>query len=227
MEHLVPLSLAFAIGAYLIWYSNKKLSDRYRHLVFMCLGFLVSGFVVTHQIMKFIKGYDINEDLPLFLCGLMGLLIPFFTITRKYWMFEILIFWIFAGTLQAVITPDIDTGFPTFNFIRYWVLHAGLILIMFYAFFVFKMKPSLKSLWKSFGALQLYVVSMFTINYFLGSNYFYLNEKPKGATLLDLFGEWPMYLLVTELVILPFFFIIYFLFNLKRKPILQKAVPDL
>ena len=192
----------------------------------MFLGFLVSGFVVSNQILKFLKGYDINEDLPLFLCGLMGLIIPFFTVSRKYWMYEILVFWVFAGTLQAVITPDIDTGFPTFNFIRYWVLHSGLILIMFYAFFVFKMKPTLKSLWKSFGALQIYVISMFTINYFLGSNYFYLNEKPKGATLLDIFGPWPIYLLVTELMILPFFFAIYLLFNLRWKPISQTTAPN-
>ena len=224
MEHLIPLTFAFVVGAFLIKYSNKKLSDRNKNLVFMCLGFLVSGFVVTNQILKFSKGYDINEDLPLFLCGLMGLIIPFFTVSRKYWMYEILVFWVFAGTLQAVITPDIDTGFPTFNFIRYWVLHSGLILIMFYAFFVFKMKPTLKSLWKSFGALQIYVVSMFAINHFLGSNYFYLNEKPKGATLLDLFGPWPIYLLVTELIILPFFFAIYFLFNLNRKSISQATV---
>ena len=192
----------------------------------MSLGFLVSGFVITNQILKFLKGYDLVEDLPLFLCALMGLIIPLFTVSRKYWMFEILLFWVFAGTLQAVITPDIDTGFPTFNFIRYWVLHAGLILIMFYAFFVFKMKPSLKSLWKSFGALQIYVVSMFLINYLLGSNYFYLNKKPDSATLLDLFGPWPVYLLVTELMILPFFFAIYFLFNIKRKPISQTTAPN-
>ena len=226
MEHLIPLATAFVIGAFLIKYSNRRLSDRKKQVVFMFLGFLVSGFVVSNQILKFLKGYDINEDLPLFLCGLMGLIIPFFTVSRKYWMYEILVFWVFAGTLQAVITPDIDTGFPTFNFIRYWVLHSGLILIMFYAFFVFKMKPTLKSLWKSFGALQIYVISMFTINYFLGSNYFYLNEKPKGATLLDIFGPWPIYLLVTELMILPFFFAIYFLFNLRWKPISQTTAPN-
>ncbi len=223
MEHLVPLALTFAFGFFLIQYSNKKLSDRNRNLVFMCLGFLVSGFVVTDQIMKFLNGYDINEDLPLFLCGLMGLIIPVFTITRKYWMFEILSFWILTGTLQSIITPDINTEFPTFNFIRYWVLHLGLILIVFYAFYVFKMNPTLKSLWKSFGALQIYVASMFLINYILGSNYFYLNKKPEVPTLLDLFGDWPIYLLVTELIILPYFFLIYVFFNFRWKPILRKV----
>ena len=192
----------------------------------MFLGFLVSGFVIVNQVLKFLKGYDFKEDLPLFLCGLMGLIIPVFTITRKYWMFEILSFWILTGTMQSVITPDIAEEFPKFNFIRYWVLHLGLILIVFYAFYVFKMKPTVRSLWKSFGALQIYVVLMFLINFILGANYFYLNKKPEAATLLDLFGDWPLYLLVTELIILPYFFLIYFLFNWMWKPISQTTVPN-
>ena len=223
MEHLVPLTLTFTFGLLLIRYSNKTFSEKNKHIVFNGLGFLISGFVIIDQIMKFLNGYDINEDLPLFLCGLMGLIIPVFTITRKYWMFEILSFWILTGTLQSVITPDINTEFPNFNFIRYWVLHLGLILIVFYAFYVFKMKPTLKSLWKSFGALQIYVALMFMTNYILGSNYFYLNEKPEATTLLDLFGDWPLYLLVTELIILPYFFLIYGFFNFRWKPILRKV----
>ena len=223
MEHLVPVSLAVLLLIFLVWLSNKKLSEIQKNKVFKAMGFVVCGFVVVYQFIKFESGYDIAEDLPLFLCGLMGLIIPFFTTTRKYWMFEILVFWVLAGTIQSVITPDIDEAFPTFNFIRYWVVHLGLIMIMLYAFFVFKMKPTLKSVFKSFGALQIYVVSMFLINYLLGSNYFYLNRKPEATTLLDLFGDWPIYLLVTELIILPFFFLIYFLFNLRVKPISQKA----
>lgn len=223
LEHLVPLSLAILLLTFLVWFSNNKLSEIQKHIVFKAMGFVVCGFVVVYQFIKIERGYNVAEDLPLFLCGLMGLIIPFFTMTRKYWMFEILVFWVLAGTIQSVITPDIDDGFPTYNFIRYWVVHLGLIMIMLYAFFVFKMKPTLRSVFKSFGALQIYVVSMFVINYLLGSNYFYLNRKPEAATLLDLFGDWPIYLLVTELIILPFFFLIYFLFNLKVKPISQKA----
>ncbi len=222
-EHLLPLILTLIFGIFLILYSNKNLSEKSQHLVFMLLGFIVSGFVITNQILKIMEGYDIHEDLPLFLCGLMGLIIPVFTITRKYWMFEILSFWILTGTMQSIITPDIADGFPKFNFIRYWVLHLGLILIVFYAFYVFKMRPTFKSIFKSFGALQIYVVSMFIVNYLLGANYFYLNNKPDAATLLDLLGDWPIYLLVTELIILPYFFLIYGFFNFKWKPILQKV----
>lgn len=79
------------------------------------------------------------------------------------------------------------------------------------------MRPKFKSVFKSFLALQLYMLLMFGINYALGGNYSYLNEKPKSASLLDYLGDWPMYLLVVELIILPYFLIIYLPFYMAKR----------
>ncbi|WP_290698864.1 hypothetical protein [Lacinutrix sp.] len=43
-------------------------------------------------------------------------------------------FWIIAGTSQAVITPDISIGFPSFDYFRYWIAHLGLLIIIFMPF---------------------------------------------------------------------------------------------
>ena len=132
-------------------------------------------------------------------------------------MFEILVFWIIAGTIQGVITPDIAIGFPDFDYFRYWVVHLGLLLIIFYATVVFKMRPRFKSVFKSILALQVYVAMMVATNIILDANYFYLNEKPQSASLLDYFGEWPYYILVTQLILIPYFLIIYLPFYLVNK----------
>ncbi|BAO74712.1 hypothetical protein WPG_0482 [Winogradskyella sp. PG-2] len=79
------------------------------------------------------------------------------------------------------------------------------------------MKPVLKSVFKSFLALQLYVVLMIGLNYLLDANYFYLRKKPKSASVLDYFGEWPYYILVVQLIIIPLFLIIYLSFYLSEK----------
>jgi hypothetical integral membrane protein (TIGR02206 family) len=218
LEHVLPIAFASIFTIFIIKFSNRKLNINQQHKLFKGLGFFVSLTVLVFHLYLFFKGgYSIVTDLPLFLCSFMALFIFIFTASRKYWLFEILLFWIIAGTTQAVITPDISTGFPSFSFFRYWIVHLGLLVIISYAIFVFKMQPTWKSVFKSFFALQVYVVSTFVVNHLLGANYFYLKHKPISVTLLDYLGDWPMYLIVVEVLLIPYFFIIYLLFFIAKR----------
>lgn len=218
LQHVLPILLAVVFAVVFIRYSNKHLNVSQKQKAIHYFAWIVSLTVISfHGYRMGFDNYNFKTDLPLYLCSLMALLIPLFTYFRKYWMFEILVFWIIGGTLQAIITPDITKGFPSFDYFRYWVAHLGLLNIIFYFIFVFKMKPKLKSVFKSFLALQVYVVLMVVVNYLLDANYFYLNEKPKSASLLDYFGEWPYYILVGQLIIIPLFLIIYLPFYMFAK----------
>lgn len=217
-QHLFPIAIAIGFTIFLIHYSSRDFSVLQKEKTIQCLGWLVSLTVIAfHAYQISFETYNFKSDLPLYLCSLMALLIPIFTFYRRYWMFEILVFWIIGGTLQGVITPDIKDGFPSFDYFRYWIAHLGLLTIIFYFIFVFKMRPKLKSLFKSFLALQMYVALIMVINYFLDANYFYLNQKPESASLLNYFGEWPYYILVGQLIVIPLFFIIYLPFYFTNK----------
>ncbi len=226
LEHVAPILIASLFAVIFIRYSIRKLSRVQQLKAFKLLGFFVSLTVALyHLYMISLGNYYLKTDLPLYLCSLIALLIPIFTHFRSYWMYEILLFWIVAGTLQGVITPDIVEGFPAFDYFRYWVVHLGLLTIIFYATFVFGMRPRFKSVFKSILALQVYIVLMVIINYVLDANYFYLNEKPKSASILDYFGEWPIYIIAGQLILIPYFLIIYlpFLLIKKKSAISQKA----
>lgn len=218
LEHLVPILMAVLFAVGFIIHSKNNFSDSQQNKAFMVFGCFVCLTVALFHIHFISTGnYDVQKDLPLYLCSFMALMIPIFTWYRRYWMYEILLFWIVAGTLQGVITPDISEGFPTFDYFRYWVVHLGLLTIIFYATFVFGMRPKFKSIFKSIAALQVYVVMMVIINAYLASNYFYLNEKPKSASLLDYFGEWPYYIIVTQLILVPYFALIYLPFYIEKR----------
>ena len=218
LQHILPILIAVIFTVWFIKYSNRNFNKNQKEKAVHVLGCFVSITIISFHLYRiFFDNYNFKTDLPLYLCSLMSVIIPVFTYYRKYWMFEILVFWIVGGTLQAVITPDITDGFPSFNYFRYWVVHLGLLSVIFYFIFVFKMKPKLKSVFKSFLALQVYIVLMIILNYILNANYFYLNEKPKSASLLDYFGEWPYYLLIVQLIIIPLFMLIYLPFYLTRK----------
>lgn len=216
-QHIFPIFFTILFTVFLIKYVNKNFNLIQKQKAVHYLGWFVSATLIGFHLYRMVfDDYNFKTDLPLYLCSLMALLIPVFTHYRKYWMFEILVFWIIGGTLQAVITPDITEGFPSFDYFRYWIVHLGLLSIIFYFIFVFKMKPTLRSVFKSFLALQGYVVVMVGFNYLLNANYFYINQKPKSASVLDYFGEWPYYIIVVQLIIIPLFLLIYLPFRLKK-----------
>lgn len=216
-EHLIPILISILLGIGIVSHATTKLSKCQQIQLFNFLGSIVSLTVLIFHLYLLSKGnYKLQTDLPLYLCSLIALLIPLFTYFRKFWMYEILLFWIIAGTLQGVITPDIANGFPSFDYFRYWVVHLGLLLIICYATIVFKMRPRFKSIFKSILALQIYVVVMVIINYVLDANYFYLNQKPQSASLLDYFGEWPYYIFITQLILVPYFLMIYLPFHILK-----------
>lgn len=216
-QHMLPIVFAVLFAVLFIKYAKRNLNQKQQNRAIHIFACVISLVVVGFHMHKISLGsYNITTDLPLYLCSLLGLVIPVFTYYRKYWMYEVLLFWIIGGTLQAVLTPDIALGFPSFDYFRYWVVHLGLLIVIFYVTYVLNMQPKLKSVFKSFFALQLYVIIMIAVNYMLDANYFYLNEKPQSASLLDYFGGWPWYILVGQIIIIPLFLLIYLPFYLAK-----------
>jgi hypothetical integral membrane protein (TIGR02206 family) len=214
-QHIIVSTIVITLGTILIYWAKKQ-SKKTQFLTGNIIASSISLTVIFGSILNIYKpDFNYQEDLPLHLCSFLALIIPIFSFTRKYIYYEILFFLILAGTLQSLITPS-EYNFLNFTFFRYWFVHSGLVIMMLYATFVYKMRPTLKSVFKSFIGMQFYVIFMFIVNYILNSNYFYTNKKPDATTLLDVFGEWPQYIFVVELIVIPFFILIYLPFYLTR-----------
>jgi hypothetical integral membrane protein (TIGR02206 family) len=216
LQHLVVVLFCFLFGILLVKFSQKQ-SKKNQNLIGNLFAFSISITVIFGTFLNVLKGnFNYQENLPLHLCSFLALLIPILSYTRKLLYFEVFFFLILAGTVQSLITPS-EYNYLNYPFFRYWYVHAGLVIFMMYAVFVYKMKPTLKSVGKSFLGMQLYMVFMFLINYLLGSNYFYTNRKPNATTLLDVFGDWPQYIFIVEIIVIPFFLLIYLPFYLSKK----------
>ena len=105
---------------------------------------------------------------------------------------------------------DLAEGFPDYFFFRYWSLHAGLVVTILYAVLVIKLPLGWKDFWRAIVATQLYLVFVHLANISLGSNYSYTMHKPHGASILDVMGEWPWYILAGEGVMIILFFVFLF-----------------
>ena len=216
LQHAIVALFCICFGFALI-VITKKQTNKVQSIIGNVFAFSICFTVLLGTFVHIYKGnFNIQEDLPLHLCSFLALIIPVLSVTKKFVYYEIFFFLILAGTLQSLITPD-EHNYLNFPFFRYWFVHAGLVVFMFFATFIYKMRPTLRSVGKSFLAMQAYMLFMFILNYFLGSNYFYTNRKPDVATALDLFGDWPQYIFVVEILVIPYFMLIYLPFYLTRK----------
>ena len=218
-QHIIAVFFFFTAGYFLIKWA-KKLPIEKQFIVLHQFAILLSITVIIWTLLKiYVRGFNVKEDLPFHLCNFIALILPLITLTRNKIYFQILFFWILAGTSHSIITPDLRNGFPNFIFFKYWIVHAGLIIFALYTAFVLNFKPNFKSVLYSFFVLQLYIVFMFILNKIIGANYFYTNHKPEGRTALDYLGDWPTYIIVVELFMIPYFLLFYLPFYLTKKKI--------
>ena len=204
-SHSVVMLIAVALIA-LIFVANKKLNYQQNLLIGRSLSLLLALTVVVYTIFEIVFGrFTIAEDLPLSTCNLFRILAQWLFWRPNFKFFVVVYFLVMAGTLQAVITPDLYRGFPSYGFFKYWITHVGLVLLVIHYLVCFELYPTAKSMLSAFAWLNIYVLALLPINFMLGANYFYLMAKPINPSVLDYFGPWPIYILVAELLVMGFF----------------------
>jgi hypothetical integral membrane protein (TIGR02206 family) len=209
-QHITMLAIVLAVSILLPFFAKRVLNPWHQLWLSRGMAILISFWVLVYILIKLWLGdFNYKTDLPLDICNIIGLLLPFLMWKPSYKVHEVLYFWILAGTLQANITPHLFNGFPNYIFFKYWIVHGGLIVYAVYITVVFDFKPTLRSVWKAFFSFQLYLVFIFIVNILLRSNYVYVLHKPPTATALDYLGPWPWYILVGEILALLLFFLVY------------------
>tara|TARA_B100000315_G_C14593817_1_gene597502 strand:+ start:2826 stop:3557 length:732 start_codon:yes stop_codon:yes gene_type:complete len=207
--HVVSLLLFTILVIWLPLYA-RKLSPKVQDRIGAILGITVMLSYLSWPILEMIGGSFQKElHLPFHLCRFANLALPIVMLNKNYRMYEILFFWGLSGMLQGVLTPDIKEAFPHYHFIRFWLSHQLMIVALIYATVVYKMVPTLKSLWRGFIALNLFLLITIPVNLILDANYFWICGKPPSASLLDYMGPWPWYILTGEFVALAHFSLAY------------------
>jgi hypothetical integral membrane protein (TIGR02206 family) len=106
-------------------------------------------------------------------------------------------------SVQALITPALrGPDFPHYRFLAFWSIHLAVVWAAIYLTWGRRMRPQ----WRSYRIAVLVTVPWaaitFTFNSIAGTDYGFLNRKPATASLLDVLGPWPLYLLTATTLIL-------------------------
>ena len=95
-------------------------------------------------------------------------------------------------------------------------MHGGIVSAVIYCVVVWHIRINWRDLWNAVIYVQIYLVVVHLINMILHSNYSYTMAKPGSATILDLLGEWPWYILSGEVVMMILFLLLllpFLIFN--------------
>jgi hypothetical integral membrane protein (TIGR02206 family) len=215
VQHLTTL---FALGTmtYVAISKGRNLDEPARTNLGLVIAGVTFSTLISEGILKLAAGtFDLYVDLPFFLCDLVAMVLPFVLYLQNRKWTGILYFWAMAGTMQALITPDLDQGFPSFDFFRYFIGHAGIVAAVLYTVIVKKIKIGWQDFLNAIIYAQVYLVGVHMVNQALGSNYSYTMGKPPGPSVLDLMGPWPWYLLWGEILMVILFLLLILPFVLK------------
>lgn len=219
-EYFSALLLLSSLGAFLIWRGTQVNQSGKEYILKGISYTLSAAIIIWAAIETYLGRFYLESDLPLIFCNLFALGLPLFAFQRTQRSFNILYFIILAGATQSIITPGLKFNFPHYEFLKFWTVHVGLIIFVVYQMVVLRMKPTKSGIWQTFAFIQIYMVIVIGINWALDANYLYLNVKPAHGTLLALLGGWPWYIVWMDIILIPYFFILYvpiWFFNKRKK----------
>ncbi len=138
--------------------------------------------------------WSIRFTLPLQLTDVISLTAILALWTRRVWLVELVYYWSFTASLQATLTPDLQTSFPHILYFTYFIYHVGAIVASAFLVFGLEIYPRHGAVWRTFGATLAWAAVAGLGDVITGGNYGYLAWKPTHASLLSVLGPWPVYI---------------------------------
>jgi hypothetical integral membrane protein (TIGR02206 family) len=159
------------------------------------IGLLLAADAVSFVVALVVNGtFSPKTSLPLALCDMAALVAAAACWWRVPVLVELTYFWGLAGTLQAVITPDLNQGFPHLVFFQYMVGHLGIVVAAFFLVVGLRIAPRPGAVLRVFAITLGYTAFVGLVDAASGANYMFLRSPPGEWTLLRVLGPWPWYI---------------------------------
>jgi len=135
----------------------------------------------------------LDTSLPLHVCDLTNLLLPFAIWTRHRLLIAVVVLWGLGLSTQGFFTPTVNEAPAD---LRYWLFWMGHLTIAA-GCCVIAGGIDFKPTWKDWGRVVLLgvvvVAALMGFNAATGANYGYVGDRmPSTPTLIDRLGPWPL-----------------------------------
>jgi hypothetical integral membrane protein (TIGR02206 family) len=169
---------------------------------------LVVNEVAFHIINQVDEGLTLRGDLPLHLTDAATIAAVIALWRPSPLAFELTYFWAMTATVQALLTPDLHHAFPDYRWWWFFIAHVGVVVAAVFLAWGLRRTPRPGSvgrvfLW-SLGVTALAAAADLAFD----ANYMFLRRPPREASLLDLMGPWPWYILTGAVLALALFWLL-------------------
>ena len=190
--HFAPILLMLAV----IWliYRNRetlrgwKREESLRYILAFAL--IISDMAYYWRLVGVpALGANPVDNLPIGVCGWAVIFCSFMMVGKSQRLFDIAYFWLLSGSLFALLTPTplTYTGPTRFRYYQFWAEHTLGYIAIFYMIFVHNMRPTVRSILRSYIALVIMAVIAYNVNTMLpGANYLYLARPEAAPSVLDI-----------------------------------------
>lgn len=204
-DHLAVMVLAAALPAGLILWTRLSRCPSVERTIRLALA----AILVVNEVAYWVYGMTVSSDvrtylanfLPLHLCGVAVFVTAWALVRPTTLVCEAAYFWGLAGTLQAIITPEVKFAFPDYRFIEFFINHVGIVTGALFVVLAMRRHPRPGALVRMFlltnGVLAVAALADWLIG--PGANYMYMREPPRAASPM-FFLPWPWYILFLELL---------------------------
>jgi hypothetical integral membrane protein (TIGR02206 family) len=170
---------------------------------------LLLDSVVYYGYLVFRGELTFPDHLPLELCdaSLCLIIIALFTLNKA--VFDLAYYGALAGATMALFTPNLWEPFPSFGTVQFFVAHGLIVTGALYLAWSGLARPRPGSVLRAMLAVNIFAALVGTFDFIFKTDYMYLRAKPQNASLLDLLGPWPWYLVSAEGVAFVVFLLLY------------------
>ncbi len=145
-------------------------------------------------------------DLPLQLTDAISVIAILALWSRRMLLVELVYFLSLTASLQATLTPDLSSSFPSVYYFTYFTYHIGAIVGACLLVLGCRLYPRAGAVWRVYAATFAFTLIAATGDLLTGGNYMFLREKPEYSSLLNVMGPWPWYIASTALLALGLLF---------------------
>ena len=200
-EHIAAV-VATAVVAALLVASARRRGEAWATPAGRALAVVILGGFIGEQLTYAARGdWTARVNLPLHLTDAVTL-----ASIAALWrpgaalLVELVYFWAFSASLQAVLTPDLGQSFPDVLFFTYFATHSGAVAAAALLVVGAGHTPRPDAAWRVYGVTVAVLAAAGVGTLLTGGNYMFLRHKPAHGSLLDLMGPWPIYILVAAIV---------------------------